>query len=80
MILQISSKLINNNFGSILANISKKNQNILSNINGKNIDKDIENLLFIIKLAKFKKLKLIKSNSFKTNFLTLGAKETFIYL
>lgn len=37
-------------------------------------------MLSIIKIAKSKKPKLTKFNSSKTNFLTLKAKETFIYL
>lgn len=64
--------------------------------NGRDIDKNIENLLTSKKLAKSKKPNLAKSkkldlakaknldfakvHSFKTEFLTFKTKKTFIYL
>ena len=61
-----------------MANTSKKNQDIPDGISDESIGKDVKNLLSIIKSAKFKKPNLIKFNSFRTNFLILEAKETFI--
>lgn len=61
-----------------MANTNKKNFDILSMIGSKGINKNIENLSSIIKLAK--KPKSTKSNSFKTDFLTFRVKDTFIHL
>lgn len=79
-----------NKFWSILTTNNKKNQNIPSdiggrNVGGKNVDsrgisKDIKNLLSIVKLTKLKNPKWTKSNFFKMDFLILEAKEVFIYL
>ena len=63
-----------------MANASKKNEDAPSSVGNKGIDKDIKNLSFIIKLAKFKKSTLVKANFSKTDFFTFGAKKAFIYL
>ena len=68
---------------SIQATENKKNQNALAcagGVGGGGVDGDIKNLSFVIKLAKSKKPIFTKANSFGTDFLTIGAKETFIYL
>lgn len=68
---------------------NKKNQDILSSasrVNKSGISKNIENLSTIIKLARSKKSNLTKSkksdlaktNSFKMDFLTFGAKKVLI--
>ncbi len=45
-----------------------------------NVGGDIKNLSSVVKSAKCKNPNLIKSNSFRTNFFTLGVKKAFIYL
>lgn len=67
-----------------MVNDNKNKQDVLSSVNGKTVSGDIENLLSILKMAKFKKLNLIKdftnANSFRIDFLTSKAKKVFIYL
>ncbi len=80
---------------SILANTSKKNQevsNSTTRADSNGVGKNIKNLSTVINLAKFKKSDLIKlkkldlpkTNStkvnFRTDFLTSRAKKAFIYL
>lgn len=59
-----------------MTNDNEKKQDILNRICDENIDKDIKNLLSIVKLAKFKKQ---KANSSEMEFLTFWAKKIFIY-
>ena len=62
---------------------NKRNQDTSASIGGvdnKNVDRNIKNLLFIVKLAKSKKPIFAKANFFGTDFFTTGAKEAFIYL
>lgn len=80
LILQITGKSTGNKFWGILANTSKKNQDTPNSISGRSIGRDIKNLSFVLKTTKSKKLKLIKSNSFKTDFLIFKVKKAFIYL
>ncbi len=84
LILQTTDKSTGNKSQNILANDSKKNQDALSGIGGNNVGRNIENLSFIIKLAKSKKPNLtedfIKTNFFETDFLILKAKKVFIQL
>lgn len=77
-------------FISILQTIDHKTQNTPvknqkvarsastdSNISG---NKDIKNLLTIIKLAKLKKLDFAKAKPSRIDFITFGAQKAFIYL
>ncbi len=71
---------------------NKMNQNILASASGGRVGGSIKNLLTVPNLAKSKKSKLTKSKksdllktnfakvNFGTDFLTLEAKKTFIYL
>ena len=71
-----------------MANVSKKNKNILSGVGDESIGRNIKNLSTTIKSAKskkpklnkLKKLDLVKINSFGTDFLIFGAKKSFIHL
>lgn len=76
----MTDKLTGYKSQSTLANVRKKNQDISSNIDDKNISKDIKNLLFIIKSTKSKKPNFAKINSVKIDFLISRAKKAFIYL
>lgn len=84
-------QILGNNYLSPKASENKKNQNSLNSISGVGsggVNRDIENLSNIIKLAKFKKSDLVKAKKldfakayfFRTDFFTFGAKLTFIYL
>ena len=61
-----------------LINISRKNQGISKDVGGKGVNKDIKNLVSIIKSAG--KPNFAKSNSFGAEFLTSKAKKTFTHL
>ena len=68
---------------STQATENKRNQDIsarASSVGGRNIDGDIKNLSFIVKLAKSKKPIFAKTNFFGTDFLITGAKKAFIHL
>ncbi len=58
---------------------NKKNQDTPSRVSSGGVDRDIKNLSSIVKSAKSKKPNFAKANS-GTDFLTPGAKETFIHL
>ncbi len=64
---------------STMINASKKNQGAPSDGASRNIDGDIKNLSYIVKLAKAKKPNFAKDN-FKSDFLISGAKDDFIHL
>lgn len=78
----------------IQINYNEKNQDIssdISDISGSSIYRNIENLLTIVKSAKFKKSKLSKSKllilskdfakaNFRIDFLIPKVKKVFIYL
>ncbi len=59
---------------------NERNPNILGDVSSRVVNKDINNLSFIVKLVKSKKPNFIKSNCSKTDFLTFGDKKVFIYL
>ena len=62
---------------------NKKNQNASANTGSADsgdINRNIKNLSFVVKLTKFKKPNFAKSNSSGTEFLFFKAKEAFIYL
>ena len=68
---------------STYATENERNQNESANtssVGSGSIDGDIQYLLSIVKLAKFKKPIFAKVNSFKTYFFTIGAKRAFIYV
>ncbi len=65
---------------STQATENKKNQNTLASAGGDiGVDRDIKNLSFVVKLAKFKKPNFAKAN-FGMDFLIPGAKKAFIHL
>lgn len=73
MLLTISNLIGNKSWGT-LANTSKKNQDAPGDISGKNVGRDIKNLLSILKSAKSEK------PFSKTDFLIFRAKKPlFIY-
>ncbi len=80
LILRTTDKSTGNMFQSILVNASKKNQDTPSSVSDGGVNRDIKNLLSIVKLVKSKKPNFTKANFFGKEFLTSRAKKTFIYL
>ncbi len=78
--LQTTDKLTGNEFLGNQATKNRRNQDLPSGVGGRGVDRDIKNLAFIVKLAKSKKPNFVKSNSFGTEFLILGAKKAFTHL
>lgn len=81
-IFQTTEKSICNKLQSTQANNNEKNQDISSGICDKDGDRNIEDLLSVMKLVKSEKSKLDYAivNSSETGFLTLEAKKAFINL
>lgn len=80
LMLLIIDKSIGKRCKNTLINASNKYQSIPNNTGGRSIDRNIKDLLSIIKSAKSKKSNFLKNNSFKIKFLTLKAKKDFIHL
>ena len=69
-----------NEFQSTLTNASRNNQDRPGGISSKNVDRDIKNLLSVVKSTKSKKPNFVKASFAKMEFLIFEAKKAFIYL